>query len=225
MIPQGFIALFPDLCTMRIVATVVNAQEAASVAGLYPDLIEARIDLMDADPTAELTSIRSAFRGPVILTIRSTAEGGRFGGDREAWWGCLRPLLPFGDLVDVELRFSSFAPEIRRMGKSIIASRHFRDMPSMDELVRVERELRLYGDSPKIVVPPRDERDLLDLLRFTLDAEKPISTGVLGNAYRFARAILPLFGSDLVYTHAGTPGAPGQFSLEEFRQIQALLLA
>jgi len=220
--PQGFIALFPDLCTMRIVATVVNAREAARAAPLSPDLIEARIDLMDADPAAELASIRSAFRGPVILTIRSTAEGGRFGGDPAAWWECLRPLLRFGDLVDVEQQFSSFAPGIRRMGKGIIASRHFPDMPPAGELRRVERELRRYGD-PKIVVSPRDERDLLDLLRFTLEAEKPISTGVLGDEYRFARAILPLFGSDLVYTHAGTPGAPGQFSLEEFRKVQALL--
>ena len=208
---------------MKLVATVVNAREAALAAGLGPDLLEARIDLMDGDPAGELPSIRSAFPGPIILTNRSTAEGGRFGGGPGEWWEILRPLLRFGDLVDIEVPCSSYSPQVRREGKGIIASRHMMDMPVPGELLRIERELREYGDIPKIVVLPRDERDLLDLLKFTLEAEKPICTGVLGDSFRFARAILPLFGSELVYAHAGTPAAPGQFSLEDFRKIQALL--
>jgi len=209
--------------SMRVVATVVNAREAADATVLSPDLLEARIDLMDADPTGELPAIRSAFWGPVILTIRSAAEGGRFGGSPAEWWESLRPLLPSGDLVDVEQPFSSFAPRIREQGKGIIASHHAGHMPATDELVRIERELRRYGDIPKIVVRPGSEADIIDLLKFTLRAERPICTGVLGEEYRFARAILPFFGSELAYTHAGTQAAPGQFSLREFRQIQALL--
>jgi 3-dehydroquinate dehydratase-1 len=96
-------------------------------------------------------------------------------------------------------------------------------MPSREELERIERELRAYGDIPKIVVRAGSEADLLELLRFTLGAAKPICTGVLGEEYRFARAILPFFGSGLAYTHAGTQGAPGQFSLEDFRKVRALL--
>jgi 3-dehydroquinate dehydratase-1 len=208
---------------MRIVATVVNAREAARAADLCPDLAEIRIDLMDAQPAEEIPKIRSAFTGPVILTLRSTAEGGRFTGGPGEWWESLGPLVRTGDLVDVEQPFSSFSARIRRAGKGIIASHHTDGMPGPGELSRIERTLRKYGDIPKIVVRPRNEQDLLDLLSFTLDAEKPICTGVLGEAYRFARAILPFFGSELVYTHAGTSAAPGQFSLEEFKKIQALL--
>jgi 3-dehydroquinate dehydratase-1 len=208
---------------MRIVATVVNAREAARAAGLCPDLLEVRIDLMEGDPARELPAIRSAWAGPVILTIRSSDEGGGFGGKPEEWWTTLRPLLRFGDIVDVEQPFSSRAPEIRRLGKGIIASCHIDKMPALGDLWRIEQDLRRYGDIPKIVVRPADERDLLDLLSFTLAAEKPICTGVLGEAFRFARAILPFFGSELVYAHAGTPAAPGQFSLEDFKKIQTLL--
>jgi 3-dehydroquinate dehydratase-1 len=208
---------------MRIVATVVNAREASLAAELSPDLMEIRIDLMDADPGEEVPLIRSAFQGPIILTHRSMDEGGEFRGSPDAWWGVLRPLLGCGDIVDVELRFSSFSPRIRRQGRGIIASCHTEHMPSPGELLRIEKDLRRYGDIPKIVVRPKDEHDLLDLLSFTLEAEKPVCTGVLGEAYRFARAILPLFGSELAYTHAGTQAAPGQFSLADFRKIQALL--
>ena len=208
---------------MKIVATVVNAREAAFAAGLGPDLLEVRIDLMDANPEEEIPSIRSAGKRPIILTNRSTAEGGRFRGDPGEWWDILRPLLRFGDLVDVEMPFSTFATEIRRQGKKIIASYHTDTMPSVGVLSRTALELRRYGDIPKIVVRPGNEHDLLTLLAFTLEAEKPICTGVLGEAYRYARVILPFFGSELAYTHAGTPAAQGQFSLEDFRKIQALL--
>jgi 3-dehydroquinate dehydratase-1 len=208
---------------MKIVATVVNPREAASAAGLAPDLLEVRIDLMDADPGKELPSIRSTWKGAVILTNRSTSEGGRFRGDPGMWWEILQPLLRFGDLVDVEMPFSSYSREIHRHGKKIIASHHTDAMPSPEELAELVRELRLYGDIPKIVVRPANEHDLLTLFAFTLSAEKPICTGVQGEAYRYARVILPLFGSELVYTHAGTPAAEGQYSLEDFRKIQNLL--
>jgi len=208
---------------MKIVATVVNAREAAFAAGLGPDLLEVRIDLMDANPEEEIPSIRSAGKRPIILTNRSTAEGGRFRGDPGEWWDILRPLLRFGDLVDVEMPFSTFATEIRRQGKKIIASYHTDTMPTVGVLSRTALELRRYGDIPKIVVRPGNEHDLLTLLAFTLEAEKPICTGVLGEAYRYARVILPFFGSELAYTHAGTPAAPGQLSLKDFMKIQALL--
>ncbi|MDD1662395.1 MAG: type I 3-dehydroquinate dehydratase [Methanomicrobiales archaeon] len=208
---------------MKIVATVVNAREAAFAAGLGPDLLEVRIDLMDANPEEEIPSIRSAGKRPIILTNRSTAEGGRFRGDPGEWWDILRPLLRFGDLVDVEMPFSTFATEIRRQGKKIIASYHTDTMPTVGVLSRTALELRRYGDIPKIVVRPGNEHDLLALLAFTLEAEKPICTGVLGEAYRYARVILPFFGSELAYTHAGTPAAPGQLSLKDFMKIQALL--
>jgi len=208
---------------MKIVATVVNAREAASAARLGPDLVEVRIDLMDTEPAGDLPFIRTAWKGPIILTNRSEGEGGGFRGDPGEWWESLQPLLRFGDFVDVELPFSSFATEIRRQGKKIIASYHTDTMPTVGVLSRTALELRRYGDIPKIVVRPGNEHDLLTLLAFTLEAEKPICTGVLGEAYRYARVILPFFGSELAYTHAGTPAAPGQLSLEDFRKIQALL--
>ena len=208
---------------MKIVATVVNSRQAASAGKLGPDLIEVRIDLGGADPAGELSSIRSRWKGPVILTNRSAAEGGGWRGDPGEWWDCIAPLISFVDIVDVEQQFSSFAREIRSRGKTVIASHHTEIMPSPGELARMVRDLRRYGDIPKIVVRPGSEQDLLGLLAFTLSAEKPICTGVQGEDYRYARVILPLFGSELVYTHAGTPGAQGQFSLEDFRKIQALL--
>jgi len=206
---------------MRIVVTVASAKEASLAAPMGPDLVEARVDLMEADPLREVPAIRSAWAGPLILTNRSAAEGGGFRGDPDSWWDRVAPLLDSVDMVDIERPFRSFAGEVRRMGKGIIASCHSAGMPSAPELAELVPDLRRYGDIPKIVVTPGDRRDILALLRFTLEAEKPICTGVLGTEFRYVRLILPFFGSELAYTHAGTPGAPGQFSIEEFRLLLA----
>ena len=87
----------------------------------------------------------------------------------------------------------------------------------------MERELRAYGQIPKIVVTPQTDADLIELLTFTQAAHKPIVTGVMGAQFRHARALLPLFGSEFVYCHTGTPTAAGQYSVEEFVQLKKLL--
>jgi 3-dehydroquinate dehydratase-1 len=87
----------------------------------------------------------------------------------------------------------------------------------------LEQELRSYGDIPKIIVTPTNEDDLIDLIAFTRAAKKPICTGVMGAQFRYARAILPLFGSAFVYCHTGVPTAEGQYSVEEFVTLAKML--
>ncbi|OQC67187.1 MAG: 3-dehydroquinate dehydratase [Euryarchaeota archaeon ADurb.Bin009] len=45
----------------------------------------------------------------------------------------------------------------------------------------------------------------------------------MGAGFRYARAVLPLFGSEFVFCHAGTPTAEGQYHIREMRQLADLL--
>jgi len=135
----------------------------------------------------------------------------------------LSPVIPFSDYVDIEQQYAENAPAIRMVGKQVIASSHEGRMLPLSELFHLERNLRAFGDIPKIIVTPESEDDLIDLISFTTAAKKPICTGVMGSGFRYARAILPLFGSELVYCHTGTPTAEGQYSVEEFVQLRRLL--
>ena len=208
---------------MKIAVSVGEGGAPADLAGLHPDMVEVRLDIGGPGLLEAVQPVRTSARIPVIATLRSQAEGGRFGGDEKEWIRMVRPLLPLSDWVDVELRFRRHAPEIRKGGKQIIASCHLSGMPDLQQLKALERDLRSYGDLPKIVVTPRDPGDLLALFSFTLSAEKPLCTGVLGEQFRYARALLPLFGSEMVYAHAGTPTAPGQYHIREFRELWDLL--
>jgi 3-dehydroquinate dehydratase-1 len=98
-------------------------------------------------------------------------------------------------------------------------------MMPLHVLFVLEQELRSYGDIPKIIVTPANEDDIIDLIAFTRAAKKPICTGVMGSSFRSARAILPLFGSEFVYCHTGTPTADGQYSVTEFVTLKKLLFS
>ena len=208
---------------MKIAVTIGEGGIPADLAGLRPDMVEVRLDLGGTDLLHAVQPLRETAGIPVIATLRSRAEGGRFAGDEREWIRTVRPLLPLADWVDAELRFRRHAAEIRKGGKHVIASCHLSGMPDLQQMKVLERDLRSFGDLPKIVVTPKDERDLLALCSFTLSAEKPLCTGVTGERFRYARALLPLFGSELVYAHAGTPTAAGQFHIREFRDLWGLL--
>jgi 3-dehydroquinate dehydratase I len=208
---------------MKIVAALTDPTHAVMAQETGADLIELRLDLFDGDLAENTRRCREQVTLPIIATLRSAQEGGRYFGNAEEWMDRLSPIVPLVDYIDIEQRFSDNAPEIRARGKQVIASCHEARMLPLAELFQVERTLRAFGDIPKIIVTPEDEDDLIDLISFTTAAKKPICTGVMGSRFRYARAILPLFGSEFVYCHTGTPTAGGQYSVEEFVQLRKLL--
>ena len=105
------------------------------------------------------------------------------------------PVIPLVDYIDIEQRFASCAPQIKGAGTAIIASYHSGTMLTLPDLFTRERICRKYGDIVKIIVTPENEEDVLELIAFTHAVKKPVCTGVMGARFRYARAMLPLFGS------------------------------
>jgi len=208
---------------MKIVAALTDPAHALRAREQGADIVELRLDLIEGDPLRIVQVCRDVCPLPVIATIRSAPEGGRFFGDAAGWFEKIRPVIPLVDYVDIEQRFASYAPRVREAGKTIIASHHAGQMISLPDLFMLERALRTFGDITKIIVTPADEEDIIELIAFTHAIKKPLSTGVMGTPFRYARAILPLFGSQLVYCSAGTPTSDGQYTVEEFVRLMALL--
>jgi len=209
---------------MKIVAALTDPTHAAMAEQQGADLVEFRVDLYDGDPMQQVRDARAHCSLPAIITLRSAQEGGQFFGTPDEWMERLEPLIPLADYIDVEQQYVQHAAAIRGAGKTIIASHHNGQMVPLYILFVMERELRAYGQIPKIVVTPQTDADLIELLTFTQAAHKPIITGVMGAQFRHARALLPLFGSGFVYCHTGTPTAAGQYSVEEFVQLRKLLM-
>ena len=99
-----------------------------------------------------------------------------------------------------------------------------REMMPLHVLFVLEQELRSDGDIPKIIVTPKNEDDLIDLIAFTRAAKKPICTGVMGASFRYARRSSRSLARSAVYRHTGVPTAAGHTALvEEFVAVAELL--
>ncbi len=208
---------------MKIVASVVDPVHLDAAVSAGATFIELRLDLMEGDVAGQVEFVRKHTDIPLIATLRSATEGGGFRGGAEEWLRIVDPIVRNVDMVDMEVRFQDHAPDIKAHGVQIIASLHTAEMPSPPELAEIEHTLRSYGDIPKIAVKPRTVEDVITLLSYTHLAQKPICISILGSEFRFARALLPLFGSEFTFGHVGTPTAEGQYHVSELKQLEALL--
>jgi len=204
---------------MKTVVALIDPADIDAAANSGADYIELRIDLFCADPATicERTEV------PFIVTLRSSAEGGKFSGSPAEWWETVAPWCPYAAYIDIEQRFSEYAREIRERGPHVIASLHLPDTPDSSTLRAHEETLRAYGDIPKIITTPHSKEELLCLLSFTAGAAGPICAGTMGTELRFGRVLAGLFGSEMVYCHFGTPTAEGQYHIREMREIIRLL--
>ena len=207
---------------MKIAASLTDPKDAPAASAAGADLIELRLDLVRGDRLAAVKACRDLSALPLIATLRSVEEGGMYSGSPDAWFREIGPLLPHVDYVDIEQRFAVHADAIRSGDVTVIASCHMPGMPSLFELFGLERELLAFGDIPKIVVTPKNEEDIIEMISFTHAAKKPVCTGVMGAGFRYARLVLPLFGSEFAYCHAGTPTAEGQYSVAEVKEAMRL---
>lgn len=185
--------------------------------------VEIRLDLMPGLAPDRIKQLSESFDGPIILTLRSKEEGGKFEGDADVWMDTMIPFLPFVAMVDVEIRFSEYADRLKELGISVIASCHTNNMLTLDQLDALYRRLRSFGDIPKIAIQPQNTGDLLTLLEFTHTATKPVIVSVTGIVCRYARPLLPLFGSLFTYCYIDNPTSPGQYSLQEMKTLGTLL--
>lgn len=207
----------------RLIISVSSVQDLISAEKYEPDLIEIRIDLLEEEEEEMLKICDDNFPLPLIGTIRSCSEGGAFEGTPDEWYERIKPWIYLCNYIDLERDISHFSNTIKRMGKKIISSVHLDYMPGEAELSLLEKNLRDSGDIPKIIITPKSPDDVLALSGFTLACPKPVITGVMGDKFRWARALCCLFGSFGVFCHSGNPASEGQYHIDEMKEILSLL--
>ncbi|UUX92934.1 type I 3-dehydroquinate dehydratase [Methanoplanus endosymbiosus] len=217
------------MMTPKTAISLTSYSEENLKTAQHADYIEIRLDLCDKrereDFIAYFSDDNNKHNAPVIATVRSIKEGGKFSGSKRDWLDLVMPWADIADYTDIERDYSEYAGELRKKS-GIISSVHLSYMPGDDELKETDDELRNYGDLPKIVVTPGSTDDILKLAEFTLSCKKsrkPIITSIMGSEYYWARVIMPLFGSECVYCHCGEAAAEGQYELDVMNEIFALI--
>ena len=251
-------------------ATCLAQTRAAAAAGA--DVVELRADLLaDPDPLEACGHLKGPSRlegpgrcgvpgrigdvaglagdvvdaaggAPVLLTVRTAAEGGGAGLDDGAYSGLLHRLIEgLADLeaarrpaaLDVEQARGGAAGLVARAhgaGLDVVVSHHDLRATPADEamLARLRAMADAGADIAKLAVTPRGPRDVARLLGVTARAGEELdvavatmSMGPLGAVSRLSGAV---FGSVLTFaTAGGAPSAPGQLPIDRVRAVLDLL--
>ncbi len=206
------------------------------------DILEIRLDLLgirDRDTAAEtIRKIKSETGLPVIITNRSYIEGGKWDGKEAERIGLIKDLLTLRDgpdAVDIELSIDEderdkAVESAKNNGKTVIISSHdFSKTPSFTEMKATLEDAFIAGaDIAKLAVMPQSMKNIMDLLRVTLDfggAGRAICTIAMGDLGKHTRVIAPFYGSVLTYASVEntilTP--PGQLPVDKLKKIMELL--
>ena len=187
------------------------AQQGAPLVELRLDYLEERIDV---------ESLLSGRPGPVIVTCRRPADGGKFAGSEEDRLGLLRSAIAAGaDYVDLE---EDIAAAVPRSGSTRrIVSRHdFQGTPA--DLPAVHRRLcGLDPDLVKLVTTATEPHDNLRMIELLRTATVPTVGFCMGEIGMPTRVLAGRYGAPLSYAAADRQQAvaPGQLSFAEMKDL------
>lgn len=204
------------------------------------DLIEVRLDtfprIILQNSSVFLRALKTRFKKPLLLTLRSSREGGDASLTNRQRTDVIMGCLSVCDLVDVEIRETAFAREItwaaHRINKDVIHSVHDFKAGVRLSVYAAWSALsrRMGGDIFKIAVTPRNNDDLEIFLKWGLTLKNPGKVLIgMGAAGVMSRVVGFSFGSLLTYGHLGSPAAvggsaaPGQLSVRDLaRSVRAV---
>ncbi|KAL6864362.1 pentafunctional aromatic polypeptide [Trichoderma novae-zelandiae] len=202
------------------------------------DAVELRVDLLkDQQPQAvmkQVSLLRHVTGKPIIFTVRSESQGGKFPDDNnELRLALYRLALRMGvEYLDLEVTLSDEVIQQARdsRGHTVIITSHHDPAGTLSwknaSWISAYNRALQYGDVIKLVGTARSIEDNFDLIRFKsrmLAAQPtPIIALNMGSAGKLSRV---LNGFLTPVSHPALPfkAAPGQLSAAEIRQGLSLL--
>jgi len=220
------------ICVPVCVRQLDELPRALNAADKVADIVEVRADcLAFADAAAVAENVRNLER-PLILTLRSSEQGGPSQNDLDArrhFWTSLHD-LPADALIDLELDLVEEFSQSESAGRlpidwpNVICSHHdFDRIP--DNLREIfDRMVRTPAGTIKIAVQAADATDCLavfDLLHQAQRVGRELIAIAMGQAGLMTRILGPSRASLLTYgsidDESGT--APGQLTAAELRDV------
>ena len=189
----------------------------------YIDLVELRIDLLDADQLENLASFPEKVDCPVILTCRRVSDGGKYAKSERTRFALLKKCLTGSfTYIDIEedIRRPDFEEEVKNCGIKIIRSFHdIHGMPG-DIFSRITK-LAKKGDIAKIAVTPKTFDDVVTLFSAAQELShlpNKIIIG-MGDFGIPTRILYRKTGSLLTFCSADGQGASGHLTPEKMKNL------
>ena len=186
-----------------------------------PDWLEIRLDATVPPPEAW----SQLERRPLLLTVRSAAEGGKRRLSASERQRLFLDHLSHASHLDLEIaslqELRTVQAAARRAGVGVLASFHdFEGTPSVRRLTGLaDRAVSAGAAVLKVATTTDDAAALARLLEFIgIERRLPISAMGMGRLGRVSRLALAAAGSILNYVSLGPPAATGQWPAALFRR-------
>ena len=215
----------------RIAASITDRESDKLVKSALIDIAEIRVDKFRKTNLAYVKNAiktRSKIGVPLILTVRSKAEGGQKDIPDELKLNIFKECICLVDAVDIELNSPILADVIKIAKKNkkaaIVSWHNFKRTPQAKALKNIlDKAKRSGADLIKIAVKANKPDDIDNLTRFTIEnRSKNIITISLGKMGSISRLTFPGFGSLITYAYIKSPSGPGQIRLDRMREYLKL---
>lgn len=210
----------------RVAVTISDREDNKLIKSRFIDILEIRVDQFKKTEPAYVQNVikkRKKIGLPLILTVRSYAEGGEKDVSDELKLSIFKENIPLVDAVDIELKspvLSEVVRSARKNKKMVIVSWHNLKMTPNDKILKdtLNKAKRSGAHLVKIAVKANKAEDLNRLMRWTIEnRSKNIITISLGEIGSISRLIFPGLGSLLTYAYINKPSGLGQRPLKELR--------
>ena len=195
------------------------------------DLIELRLDTVRVRKGAAIITALKSFRKsspvPVLLTIRSKKEGGRYLVKDDERLRLFKELTPYVDGIDIELSskkiIKGVVREAKKRKKLVVVSFHdFKGTPGEKKLDGiVTRAKRAGADAVKIAASVASTEHVKRLATLVATGKDLIVIGMdkgMNKKGAATRVFFPLIGSLITYGSVTSSTAPGQMSVKELKK-------
>lgn len=212
-------------------------QQFQSFQGLPYDVIELRIDFyQEIRNSSSLKSVLQKLRSmtdlPILLTYRSSREGGQMQLSDEEYQTFVKQACESQciDLIDIELMSGNALVfqlvEIAHQNdiKVVMSNHDFDKTPCFSDMMNRLEQMEILGaDICKLAVMPITYKDVITLLNMTLEMshklERPIVTMAMGKIGVISRITGELTGSSMTFVSAGKISAPGQMNVIDMQVL------
>lgn len=231
--------LLENLGTRPYVVAVLNdasVETAQSAGKLSADILELRVDMLERcyhtgeKVSSVISQLKKEVKLPVILTIRSSKEGGQAEIIDNKRLDIFRKAISETDLVDIEISSDRINSEVielaKTQNKKVILSYHdFEKTPTIAYLKnQAEKACELGCDILKIAAMANNMEDVQRLLNFCSNWNKTkISVMSMGYFGAMSRLAGFLFGSCLTYGFIDQPTVSGQLSVKDLVKYYHIL--
>jgi len=225
----------PKICGVIAVKSIQEAYSSFTNSQTKNcDLIELRLDYLEALDTNEITKLLNSLKVSTILTLRSQKEGGKFRNSEVKRLDFLKQLIQLQpSYIDLEMSiderhlFALMKEANRKKVKTILSAHFFEKTPPMPELIECLKFGKDQGaDIVKIVAFAQrieDNDTVLALNRHGKERRISIIAFCMGSLGLPSRILCVYYEAAFTYAALNEQSAPGQLNVQTMRKFYEIL--